>query len=381
MKQIKKIVILCGGTGGHFYPGLTVARRFQDQGGNVELFLIGRHSGNQAEIAEKFGVESTILPQMPPPTGFFGKILFMIHLVKALFSAMRALHKEKPDAVLGMGSFTSFPTALAAKLMWIPIYLHDGNARVGKANVFISRWAKKIMLAFPPVNAESLKCPYVVTGMPLRPELHTDTFRQQTKKSLVGEFNQKFSAEFLIRPKTILVFGGSQGANVFNTIFPEGVLQLESCRKFQVIHITGKGNEAEVQIRYKNAGFAYKIIDSTEEMSLLYSLADIVICRSGGSTIAELALFAKYAVLIPYPFATDDHQSDNADFYLSSGAGVKISDSECSPAKFAEILQEFLAEPAKFAKLGEQSASLARPYAAEEVLKNMGIYKIGSSLK
>ncbi len=369
MKKIKKIVILCGGTGGHFYPGLTVARKFKEQGGNVELFLIGRHSGNQAEIAETYGIESTVLPQMPPPTGLVGKVLFVLSLIKALFAAMRALHKEKPDAVLGMGSFTSFPTALAAHLLWIPIYLHDGNARVGKANVFISRWAKKIMLAFPPVNSEHLKCSYVVTGMPLRPELHIDTFRQQTKKSLVGEFNEKFNAKFKIRPKVVLVFGGSQGANVFNSLFPEGALQIEDFKKFQVIHITGKGNEAEVQIHYKNAKFAYKILESTEDMSLLYSLADIVICRSGGSTVAELALFAKYAVLIPYPYATDDHQSNNADFYIASGAGVKISDSDCSPAKFAEILLTFLAEPAKFAKLGEQARTLARPDAATEVLK------------
>jgi UDP-N-acetylglucosamine--N-acetylmuramyl-(pentapeptide) pyrophosphoryl-undecaprenol N-acetylglucosamine transferase len=366
---VKKIVILCGGTGGHFYPGLTIARKFTEHGGNVELFLIGRHSGNQAEIAESYGIESTVLPQLPAPVGVGGKLLFTLSLCKSFFSVMRSLRKEKPDAVLGMGSFTSLPTALAAKLMRIPLYLHDGNARVGKANVFLSRWAKKIMLSFPPVNADQLRTSHIVTGMPLRPELHADTFKQQTRKSLIEEFNEKFNAKFKIRPKVILVFGGSQGATVFNTLFPEGVLEIEDSRKIQVIHLTGKGNEAEVQIRYKNANFAYKIIETTEDMSLLYSLADIIFCRSGGSTVAELALFAKFAVLIPYPFATDDHQSDNADFYISSGAGIKVSNSDCSSAKFAEILREYLAEPAKFAELGSNGASLARPDAADDVLK------------
>ena len=370
--SIKKIVILCGGTGGHFYPGLTIARRFTEQGGNVELFLIGRHSGNQAEIAEKYGIESTVLPQVPAPVGISGKFMFMLSLCKSLFAAAKALRKEKPDAVLGMGSFTSFPTALASKLMGIPLYLHDGNAHVGKANVFLSRWASKIMLSFPPVNPEQLRTSHIVTGMPLRPELYADTFRQRSRKSLIEEFNENFNAEFKIQAKVILVFGGSQGAMVFNTLFPEGVLKVEDAGEFQVIHLTGKGNEAEVQIRYKNANFAYKIIETTEEMSLLYSLADIVFCRSGGSTVAELALFAKFAFLIPYPFATDNHQSDNADFYASSGAGVKILNDDCSSVKFAEVLKEYLRAPAKFAELGEKGASLARPDAADNVLKAIG---------
>ncbi len=370
MSEIKKIVILCGGTGGHFYPGLTIARKFVEQGGSVELFLTGKHSGNQAEIAEKYGIESTLLPKLPAPVGFYGKIMFTLGLAKSLFKAASALKKENPDAVLGMGSFTSFPTAVAAKLMWIPIYLHDGNAKIGKANLFLSRWAKKTMLSFPAVNKEKLKSPSILTGMPLRPELHTDTFKQQTRKSLIGEFNERFNTKFKIRPKVILVFGGSQGAYVFNNTFPKAAAELENT-KFQVIHITGKGNDAEVQIKYKNAKFAYKIIENTEDMSLLYSLADIVFCRAGGSTIAELALFAKFAVVVPYPYATDDHQSENADYYVSSGGGIKINDNDCTSAKFAEIITDLITNTAKFADAGLKSRKLSHPEAAETVLKNI----------
>ena len=366
----KKLVILCGGTGGHFYPGLTVARKHVEQGGSVELFLTGKHSGNQAEVAEQYGIEATLMPKLHPPVGLLGKFLFSLTMLKSLFSAIRYLRREKPDALLGMGSFTSFPTAVAAKLLWIPLYLHDGNARIGKANVFLSRYAKKTMLSFPPVNKEEVKSPVVLTGMPVRPELHADTFKQQTKKSLIGEFNDKFNAKFKIRPKVILLFGGSQGAAVFNNTFPQAALGMKNT-KFQVIHLTGKGNEPEVQMKYKNAEFPYKIIESTENMSLLYSLADIVFCRSGGSTVSELTLFAKFAILLPYPHATDDHQSDNADYYVSTGAGIKVKDSDCSPEKFMELLNEFLDKPAEFAKLGQNAAEFAKPYAAEEILKNI----------
>ena len=367
MSKIKKIVILCGGTGGHFYPGMTVARRFTERGGNVELFLTGKHAGKQAELAEKYGIESTIMPKMPPPVGILGKILFTLSLLKSVFASLKALRKEKPDAVLGMGSFTSFPAAVAAKLMWIPLFLHDGNARVGKANIFLSRWAKTTMLSFPAVNKEKILSPTVLTGMPLRPELHTDTFRRKTRKSLVEEFNKKFHADFKIRPKIILVFGGSQGASVFNNVFPEKVTN----RKIQVIHIAGRGNDAEVQIRYKNAEFAYKVIDATEEMSLLYSLAELIFCRGGGSTVAELALFAKYAVLIPYPYATDDHQSDNINYYIASGAGIKLREEESTPEKFAEIIDAFMAEPKKYITDGLKSAILAKPEATDTILKTM----------
>jgi UDP-N-acetylglucosamine--N-acetylmuramyl-(pentapeptide) pyrophosphoryl-undecaprenol N-acetylglucosamine transferase len=370
MSKEKKLAILCGGTGGHFYPGLTIARKHIENGGSVELFLSGKHSGNQAEIAEQYGIESTLMPQLTPPVGLLGKCLFSLSLLKSVFIAIKYLRREKPDAVLGMGSFTSFPTALAAKLLWIPLYIHDGNARVGKANVFLSRWAEKTMLSFPAVNKDEIRSEMQFTGMPVRPELHADTFKQQTRKSLIGDFNEKFNAEFKIRPKIILVFGGSQGAAVFNDMFPTATHGMEN-NKFQVIHLVGKGNEAEVQMKYKNAKFAYKVIESTENMSLLYSMADIIFCRSGGSTIAELALFAKFAILVPYPYATDDHQSYNADYYCSKGSAIKVKNSDCTPEKFRELLNEYLENPAKFAEAGEKGAELAKPYAAEDVLKNI----------
>jgi UDP-N-acetylglucosamine--N-acetylmuramyl-(pentapeptide) pyrophosphoryl-undecaprenol N-acetylglucosamine transferase len=225
---------------------------------------------------------------------------------------------------------------LAARMLKIPIFLHDGNARVGRANVFLSSWAEKILLAFPPVNAETLKALYTVTGMPVRPELNPEKYGTIPKNELIKIFNDEFCAEFSHEKPIALVFGGSQGALVFNEIFPEGAIKTDS-DAFRVVHLAGSGNDAEVQIKYKNAKFASKVIDSTENMTLLYSLADIIFCRSGGSTVAELALFAKFAVLVPYPFATDNHQSANADYYVSSGAGIKLENSECSPAKFAEI--------------------------------------------
>lgn len=368
MEKTQKLIVFCGGTGGHFYPGLSVAREFQRQGGAVKLFLIGKHSRTQSVIADEFGIESIVLSALPPPVGILGKVKFLLYLFFRFFEARQHLLREKPDFVLGMGSFTQTPAVIAARTLRIPIFLHDGNSFIGKANLFLSRYTRKIGLAFPPKNAEKLKCSYELTGMPLRPEMSPEKVREKYGCEPVDAFNKMFDVQFTSSKTTVLVFGGSQGAGTFNSIIPQ-TFKLMERKDFQIIHISGAGYKDDVEEKYKNVLSQNLVIDGTEEMGLLFAVADLVICRAGGSTIAELALFGKSAILVPFPFATDDHQRFNAEYYTSAGNSRIIKDMDCLPAEFSGIILDWLAKKEDYAGKTDAAKKLAHPQAAEKVIK------------
>ena len=368
--KTKRLIVFCGGTGGHFYPGLSVARAFIDGGGAAKLFLIGKHSIKQSSVAESFGIESVVLSTLPAPVGLMGKLKFLFAILARIQDAREQLILEKPDFVLGMGSFTSVPSVIAAKRLGLPIFLHDGNSFIGKANSFLSRYAEEIGLAFPPQNAEKLKCPFTVAGMPLRPELSPEKVQDKYGKSPADALNEMFETDFSSSKKLVLVFGGSQGAATFNSVIPEAFEIMER-DDLQIIHISGAGKQKDVEEAYKEVRSKYLVIDGTEEMGLLYAAADLVICRAGGSTVAELALFGKCAIFVPFPYATDDHQRFNAEYYTAAGNSLIVDDEECIPAEFAEKILDFMEQMGENAGKKEDAQALAHPRAAEEMIEMM----------
>ncbi len=361
----KSLAITCGGTGGHFYPGLTIARHACEHGWSVVLLLSGKKVDEQAAIAAEFDIQTVKLKIMPSPGNLSNAVRFIIGAVFGTLSAIAVLRRFKPDALLGMGSFASLPAVLAAKLLGIPIFLHDGNARIGKANRFFSRWARHLGTAFPPVNGEQVKCACSSVGMPVRPELLDNDC---TKEAAVEHLNETYGT--VLRPElpTLLIFGGSQGARIFNQTFPEA---LRGCEEifFQVIHLTGANEFEAVSALYALAAFPVLCLPSTTEMHLLYRTADVVIARSGGSTVAELCLFGKYAFLIPYPYAAERHQNDNALFLAAAGAAEVIDNAQCTIEKADELINRWLAAPDEFVAAGKRGITLARPAAAEIMLQ------------
>lgn len=363
-KKLKKLVISCGGTGGHFYPGLSIARTFMENGGEVTLFLCGKNSPAQAEIASRYNIKSVIIPLAQKSMNPIKFIRFTKDILAGAFRAKRAVAQLKPDALLAMGSFTSAPSAFAAFASGIPLFLHEGNAKLGKANKFLSTWAKCMALGFPLSDSMQCKCPYVLTGMPVRPELLKE---KMDKVSAVKMINQKYSAALDEKLPSILIFGGSQGAAVFNKTVPEALMKLAK-NNIQVIHLTGTGKYDEVKKLYANAPFPVLSLEKSDEMGMLYSAADMVICRSGGSSIAELAVFEKYAVLVPYPFAADKHQDDNAAYHASSGGADLIKNENCTVENILEILRKFAESPGIYIEKGKLAGKIARPNASIDVL-------------
>lgn len=367
LSKLKKLAIVCGGTGGHFYPGLSVARTLRDRGGKAHLCLERRRAAGQAEIAAKFGVKTDEYEAWPLPKGLFAAPRFATRFLYGYWEALGILRDYRPDAVLGMGSFTSAPMCLAAITLKTPLFLHDGNARIGKANRFFSRWAKSLMTAFPPVNAETLKCPYDFTGMPLRPEVLAETL---PKARAIAVINERFDCAFKPDKPTLLVFGGSQGAETLNQVTPETLASLKR-DDAQVIHLTGKGNTDATRERYGDVDFELLLMSRCEEMAWLYSAADLIVCRSGGSTVAELCYFGKYATLVPYPHAAENHQADNAAWFAQSGAGTVIVNDAFTRDALAPLLSEWLNAPERFAKDAANAKKLAKPNAADSILKTI----------
>lgn len=362
------IVITCGGTGGHFYPGLSIARTQQARGKKVLLLLSGKNPGEQKKIAEKFNIPCQTLPNMPSPSIKHPARCwqFLKGLIGGVIKAWAILKKEQPSAVLGMGSFAQLPVILAAKFLHLPIFLHDGNARIGKANRILSRYAKVLATAFPAVNADKVHCKCVVSGMPIRPELKAEKL---SKAEAVNVLNGEFKSTLESDNFTVLLFGGSQGARKLNEVFGSAIRELsKKYSNIQLIHLTGAGEFEAVSKFHANTVCPVLLLPGLAEMHWAFQAADLVISRSGGSSVAELNAFGKYAVVIPYPFAAEYHQDDNADYLVTLQAAEKVNNSDLSEELAMEIIER-LYKQSNIAQLGEKSIRPDAWCGAENMLK------------
>ncbi len=354
-----KIVISCGGTGGHFFPGLALAREAGRE--NARLLLSGIHAENQKSIAEKYGISAVALPTMPIWKRHFFR--FLKGLFQGYATARRTMKSDRPDAVIGMGSFASLPILLAAKNLHIPVFLHDGNARIGKANRILSRYAKMLGIAFPAVNG--CRCPVYECGMPVRQELIGQT--ETTRANALAKIRELFGVDFVADAPILLVFGGSQGAAAINAALPLA-LQKYGRNDIQIVHLTGVGKLDAAREAYQKLPNRRLLLETTSEMGCLLSAADLVISRSGGSTVAELALFGKPAILIPYPYAAEGHQTDNARYYEKGGAGTVLLQNELSADSLLARLKFYLDDEEKRKSTSDNAKVLARPRAAADFL-------------
>jgi|GEM_PF-238604 len=362
--EFRKLAIASGGTGGHFYPGLSVAREFQRRRGEVLMFLSGKHTAQQSEIAARFGIKTIIIPASPRPRGPVAFCRFVINLLRGVGQARRRLEEFRPDALLGMGSFASFTASIGARLAGIPVFLHEGNARIGAANRFISRWAYHLAISFPPVNREHCKCPVTCTGMPVRPEL---LGQRIDRDQAIAQINREQGTAFTPELPLFLIFGGSQGAQVFNQTLPAALKQLGR-QDFQVIHLTGKGKLDEVTAAYAGAAFPALAVAESAEMDVLYTACNLIFCRAGASSIAEITLFGRYSVLVPFPYAAELHQDDNAAVMTAADAATVVGNADFTAGWIKEFLADWFEHRPEFENKAGNCAMVARPEATTDLL-------------
>ncbi|MBO5693912.1 MAG: UDP-N-acetylglucosamine--N-acetylmuramyl-(pentapeptide) pyrophosphoryl-undecaprenol N-acetylglucosamine transferase [Lentisphaeria bacterium] len=359
MKDLKRIAITCGGTGGHFNPGLSIAQEFNAAGGEAILLLGGKHAEKQLKIAAECGVKAYKIPASPLSKNLFRLIRFALDALKGRNLCRKIMQEHKVQALLSMGSYTSIPPYLAAYSRKIPFFLHDGNARLGKANLAMSKRAKAFAFSFPSVNASGVKCPAELTGFPLRAQLLQCRL---TREEAFATINETFGATFDPEQPTLLVFGGSLGAERINRNIDFTSPDL------QVIHLTGPGKKEQAETCYAGKPNKVLVLESFEDMGLLYTAADFVISRAGGSTVSELAYFGKYALLIPYPFAAQQHQDDNAAWLASAGGAEVVADADCTATLFRSMIDRWVANRDAILAAGERSRALAMPDAAAKVI-------------
>jgi len=348
------LVIACGGTGGHLFPGLAVAEEWTSRGGRV-LLLVSEKKIDQEARRKYTGYVFETVPAMGKPATFSLKMLpFLWKLWRTMGRCGGLLKDFKADAVLGMGGFTSLPPAWAAKRAGLPAFVHDSNALPGKANRLTARFCQKVFIGWEPARAYFSGREVIQTGTPVRAEM-----RDLPSRYTAAE---KFGLN-PTRP-TLLVTGGSQGARRLNSLvaqafdqFPEGT---------QVLHIAGPGDQQRVEQESGNRP-GYRVVGFCDDMPSAYAVSDAVLSRSGASSMTELSFLGLPSILVPFPFAADDHQTRNAEVFAKAGASFLEPEAALDAAKLAARVTTLMSDLQTRDRMAQAARSLAVPDAAARV--------------
>jgi len=324
--MVTRILIMAGGTGGHVFPALAVAEQLRAQG--VEVTWMGTRQGLEAQIVPRAGIPMEWIKI----GGLRGKgiVSWCLAPVKFLFALMQAfviVMRCRPMAVLGMGGFAAGPGGVISWLLRKPLLIHEQNAIAGLTNRMLARFAVKTMEAFPGALPERYKP--VVTGNPIRKEialLQDPIVRYKGRSATLR----------------LLVLGGSLGAQALNVVVPQAVKQIAQDKRPDIWHQAGARNIGMTHTIYKEAGVAAKVVPFIDDMAQAYQWADVVLCRAGALTIAELAAAGVASILVPYPYAVDDHQTHNAAYLVEANAAVLIRQEDLTADYLSRLLKEYI---------------------------------------
>lgn len=353
----KRIVVACGGTGGHFYPGYALARALRGRGWETLFLLRTEDPAVNILAAEELPFVEADLRGFPRRSPLQWPH-FLRRVGASLLLTRNALRAWHPACVAGMGGYLTFPAVAAARWLGIPSLLHESNAVLGLANRACLPFASRLALGMPLADPLRARVPSELTGTPVRPDLLELPSREEARGRLGLAPD---------RP-TLLAFGGSQGARGINGLLPPA-LRLLSGTSPQVLHLAGVKEEATVRAAYTGADFPAQVLGYLQEMHLAYAAADLVVCRAGASTLAELAAARRPAVLIPYPFAAAGHQDANARVLERSGTAVRLPEPGLTPERLAATLRDLTAEPGPLAAMAQAYGRLGLPAPAETVAR------------
>ena len=357
------LAVACGGTGGHFFPGLAIAREFKRKGGTAILFVGGSQQDAQIKQAEEEALEAVPSPVVRLPRSKLGLPLFAVRLAWCVLQTARLLGKHGVDLGIVMGSYASAPLGLALLLRGKPLAVHEGNAILGRANRRLAKYAAHTMLSLP---IPELLCEDDTTlvGMPVRTEiLGAADHELEDEESLSRYEALGLSPGFPV----VLVFGGSQGAEAINQAVLGAIPRLDF-PPLQLVHFTGKEDNREEQELCEKHEIMAQIAARTDQMGAYLAVADLVVSRAGGSTVAELAVTGRPSILIPYPHATDAHQALNAEVVARAKGGHVIAEADLTSDALREAITAALTDPELRRSQREGILTLAHPRAAEDIV-------------
>ena len=351
----RRWVITGGGTGGHVTPALALGEAIVDRGD--EVLFIGSSRGLESRLVPDAGFDLCVLPsEQVMGRNLLGRLRGALSILKSVGSALRILWRYRPDAVISVGGYAAMPTALAAWLSRRPLFLVEPNAIPGRVNRLTAHFARCVFVGFEsargylPRRTES-----VCVGVPLR-------------RALYRAFAGREEPRLPTKPLRIFVFGGSQGARQLNEHVPEALAKLAK-NSITVFHQTGETDRSAVTARYAELGIDAEVVAFERDMPKRYAWADLAICRAGALTVAELALAGMPALVVPYPYAADDHQTANARALEEAGAARRIPAQPLDVNALAQTIAELVTTPGRLLLMRQASVRLARPRAATDIIE------------
>ena len=350
----KNILIMAGGTGGHIYPALAVADNLKEKG--FQLFWLGTEKGMESRVIPEHGYPLMKINVSGVRGNGIVRLLFTpIMLAIALVQALLIMIKVRPVVVLGMGGFASGPGGVAAWLMRIPLLIHEQNAIAGLTNRLLSPFAVSVMAAFPNAFKQSEKL--IITGNPVRKNI-TNIIQPEQRYANRDD-----------KTLRVLVLGGSLGARKLNEVIPEAIATLGNDVEYEIKHQCGEKHVENTKAAYQTHNVKVEVLPFIKDMAEVYGWADIVICRAGALTIAELATTGIASILIPFPYAVDDHQTSNANYLANEGAAVLIQEAQLNAEKIKDLLLKWYQAPEQLLQMAVKARSLAKPAATNDAAR------------
>ena len=343
----KTLLVMAGGTGGHVYPAMAVADHLQAKGWSI-VWLCTVGGMENRLLANKNYQKAMMSMRGVRGKGLIGWLLLPIKLSLALAQSYSAIVKFKPNLVLGMGGFAAFPGGLMAYVMRKPLLIHEQNSVAGLTNKVLSHFASRVLSAFPAAFGTKA----TLVGNPVRTEITqvpTPEVRMETRSG----------------PLRLLVVGGSLGAQALNQVLPESLATIAVAQRPQVVHQAGEKHIAALKAHYKEVGVKAEAMAYIEDMAAMYSWADIVICRAGALTIAELSAAGVASVLVPFPHAVDDHQTSNARYLADADAAILVAQTTFTAEKLAGLIQNLSRE--QCLSMAIKARALGKPEATASV--------------
>jgi len=349
-----RIVIAGGGTGGHLFPGIAIAEEFLRRDDKAQIIFIGTKKGIEGKLLGQLGYElRTIEIEGVKGRGLKAMVRSAYQVPQSMWQSRRVLKQFNPHIVIGVGGYASGPAVLTAHFMGIPTAIAEQNALPGITNRILGKFVKVIFVTYAQTQTWFPKRKVIISGDPVRAAF------------VAGRYVEKGKKDFW----QLLVFGGSQGAVTINKAMINMLSQLQKMKnKIRVMHQTGTKQLEKVRQAYEKFGIKAKVMPFIVDMAGAYAAADLIVCRAGATSLAEITASGKAAILIPYPWAANDHQTKNAQAMADAGAAVVINESELTSGKLFGVLENLLSDEKKLKKLEKNSARLGNINAAANIV-------------
>jgi UDP-N-acetylglucosamine--N-acetylmuramyl-(pentapeptide) pyrophosphoryl-undecaprenol N-acetylglucosamine transferase len=360
--MIRRVMVAGGGTGGHLFPGLAVIEELRRRIPGLEVKFVGTARGIEARILPQRGEQLELLKVTPlKGQGVGARLKSVARIPAAMMQASSLMRDFEPDLVLGVGGYASGPVLLAASLSGRPTALLEQNARVGMTNRMLAPFVDRAYVTFEQTEAVFGKAKSRLTGNPVRQE-----FVEHARLALADPEG------FESRARTVLILGGSQGARKLNEAVPRALSHAGLAhRNLDVVHQTGESMRGEVERAYRELGIRARVVTFIDEIARAYANAALVVARAGATTLAELCAIGRASILIPYPFAAEDHQAKNARALEEQGASICIRESELEVEALGELIGDLLDDVSKRQAMAQAARDHGRPDAAAAIVDDI----------